>query len=255
MIDTHAHIYLEQFQKDLDEVVNRSQESGVEYIFMPNIDGSTIDDMLEVAEKHPAYCIAMMGLHPCSVKKNFERELYLVEKWLDSKDFAAVGEIGTDLYWDTATFKYQEEVFKIQVSWANDKNMPIVIHCRESLDQTLDLLEPLIKPHSTGVFHCFTGTIKQAERITAMGFKLGIGGVVTFKNSGLDKTLKDIHLESLVLETDSPYLTPVPYRGKRNEPGYLPHILNKLADIYGMPSELVEQITTKSARALFRMSS
>ena len=254
MIDTHAHIYLEQFHEDLDEVLDCSRELGVDHVFMPNVDGSTIDDMLEVEEKYTGYCTAMMGLHPCSVKKDFEKDLYLVEEWLDTRVFAAVGEIGTDLYWDTTTYKYQQEAFKIQVNWANEKKMPLVIHCRESLDQTLDLLEPLATPDSTGVFHCFTGTNKQAERIMAMGFKLGIGGVVTFKNSGLDKTLKDIQLEHLVLETDSPYLAPVPHRGKRNEPGYLLHILNKLGDIYGKSPEVVEEITTQTARELFKIT-
>jgi len=254
MIDTHAHIYLEQFHKDLEEVINRSRESGVDHVFMPNVDHRTLDSMLEVEEKYRGYCTAMMGLHPCSVKKNFEKELYRIEEWLEKRVFAAVGEIGTDLYWDTTTFKYQQEAFRIQVNWANDKKMPLVIHCRESLDQTLDLLEPLIKTESSGVFHCFTGTNKQAERIIEMGFKIGIGGVVTFKNAGLDQTLKDIQLEHLVLETDSPYLAPVPHRGKRNEPGYLPHILNKLGDIYDKSAEVVEQITTQNARKLFKMT-
>ncbi len=255
MIDTHAHIYLEQFNKDLEEVINRSRELGVDHVFMPNIDSSTIDDMFEVEEQYRDYCTAMMGLHPCSVKKNFEKELYLVEKWLDQRTFAAIGEIGIDLYWDTTTLIYQQEAFRIQVNWANDKKMPLVIHCRESLDQTLDLLEPLAQPDTTGVFHCFTGNQQQADRIIALGFKLGIGGVVTFKNSGLDQTLKDIPLEHLVMETDSPYLAPVPHRGKRNEPGYLPHILNKLGDIYDKPPEEVEEITTEHAGELFKKSS
>ena len=254
MIDTHAHIYLEQFNKDLEEVINRSRELGVDHVFMPNIDSSTIDDMFEVEEQYSDYCTAMMGLHPCSVKKNFEKELYLVEKWLGQRTFAAVGEIGIDLYWDTTTLMYQQEAFRIQVNWANDKKIPLVIHCRDSLDQTLDLLEPLVQPDTTGVFHCFTGNKKQADRIIALGFKLGIGGVVTFKNSGLDRTLKDIPLDHLVMETDSPYLAPVPHRGKRNEPGFLSYILNKLGDIYDKPTEEVEEITTEHGGKLFKMS-
>jgi len=251
MIDTHAHIYLSQFEQDLEETISRSRVSGVNHVYMPNVDGSTIDDMMEVEEKYRGYCTAMMGLHPCSVNKNFENELYLVEEWIGKRNFAAIGEIGTDLYWDTSTFKYQQEAFTIQVSWAIEKKLPVVIHCRESLDQTLDLLEPFAGQHITGVFHCFTGTNEQAERITALGFYLGIGGVVTFKNSGLDQTLLDIPIEHLVLETDSPYLAPAPFRGKRNEPAYMPHILNKLSEIYHKPPEEVDDITTRNANKLF----
>ena len=251
MIDTHAHIYLNQFEKDLEETINRSQESGVTHVYMPNIDCSTIDDMMEVEEKYQGYCTAMMGLHPCSVKKNFEKELYRVEEWIGKRDFAAIGEIGTDLYWDTSNYKYQQEAFIVQVRWAIEKKLPIVIHCRESLGQTLDLLEPFAGQSITGVFHCFTGTNEQAERITEMGFYLGIGGVVTFKNSGLEQTLLDIPIELLVLETDSPYLAPVPFRGKRNEPAYLLHILNKLGEIYQKTPNEVDELTTKNAKKLF----
>jgi len=218
---------------------------------MPNIDCSTIDDMMEVEEKYQGYCTAMMGLHPCSVKKNFEKELYRVEEWIGKRDFAAIGEIGTDLYWDTSNYKYQQEAFIVQVRWAIEKKLPIVIHCRESLGQTLDLLEPFAGQSITGVFHCFTGTNEQAERITEMGFYLGIGGVVTFKNSGLEQTLLDIPIELLVLETDSPYLAPVPFRGKRNEPAYLLHILNKLGEIYQKTPNEVDELTTKNAKKLF----
>lgn len=254
MIDTHAHIYLEQFEKDLDQVIEYSSHSGIKRILMPNIDHSTIDAMMEVEEKHAGYCTAMMGLHPCSVNKNFERELYQVEEWLGKRSFVAVGEIGTDLYWDKSTFRYQQEAFNIQVKWANKKKIPVVIHCRESLDQTLDLLEPLVDTDSSGVFHCFTGTTTQAERIISMGFKMGIGGVVTFKNSGLDQTLKEVKLEHLVLETDSPYLAPVPYRGKRNQPGYLREVLNKVAEIYKLSREEVEEVTNRNACDLFKIA-
>ena len=251
MIDTHAHIYLNQFEKDLEETINRSQSSGVNHVYMPNIDCSTIDDMMEVEEKYQGYCTAMMGLHPCSVKRNFEKELYHVEEWIGKRNFAAIGEIGTDLYWDTSTYKYQQEAFRIQVSWAIEKKLPVVIHCRESLDQTLDLLQPFAGQDITGVFHCFTGTNEQAERIMDMGFYLGIGGVVTFKNSGLDQTLLDIPVEQLVLETDSPYLAPVPFRGKRNEPAYMLHILDKLGEIYHKTPSEVDDITTRNAKRLF----
>ena len=253
MIDTHAHIYLEQFNKDLIEVIERSEEAGVNQILMPNIDHSTIDDMLEVELKHQSYCLAMMGLHPCSVKKDFEKELYQVEEWLNQRPFIAVGEIGTDLYWDTTTFKYQEAAFQIQVEFAIKKQLPVVIHCRESLDQTLDILEKMASPTATGVFHCFTGTPEQAERVIALGFKMGIGGVVTFKNSGLDQTLKEVGLEHLVMETDSPYLAPVPYRGKRNEPGYLSKVLAKMAEIYDKTQQQIVETTSENAEELFNL--
>lgn len=254
MIDTHAHIYLEQFRGDLDQTIERSKSLGVKHILMPNIDHASIDDLLEVEYQFPEYCSAMMGLHPCSVTKNFEKELYLIEEWLERRPFIAVGEIGTDLYWDTSTFKYQEAALSIQVGFAQERNIPVVIHCRESLDQTLDLLESMSLPKARGVFHCFTGTITQAERIIALGFKLGVGGVVTFKNSGLDQTLKEIDLDHVVLETDSPYLAPVPYRGKRNEPGYLIQIKNKLMEVYDKSSDDIVAITSENASKLFKLN-
>jgi TatD DNase family protein len=247
-------MYQDQFSGDLDDVMDHSRESGVKKILMPNVDHSTIDGMMEVEEKYPGYCTAMMGLHPCSVDKDFEKELYLVEEWLVKRSFVAIGEIGTDLYWDKSTFSYQQEAFTIQVNWASQKKIPVVIHCRESLDQTLDLLESHITPHSTGVFHCFTGNKEQAHTIISLGFKMGIGGVVSFKNSGLDQTLKIVHMEHLVLETDSPYLAPVPFRGKRNKPGYLAEVLNKMSQIYGLSHEEVEEVTTRNAQQLFKLN-
>ena len=255
MIDTHAHIYLDQFKHDLDETLERAVDAGVKRILMPNIDRTTIDDMLELELKHPDYCPAMMGLHPCSVDRKFEQQLYIVEEWLNTRAFVAVGEIGTDLYWDTSTFKYQEEAFRIQAALAVDKDLPMVIHCRESLDQTLDILESLSLSHAKGVFHCFTGTKEQAERIMALGFYLGIGGVVTFKNSGLDKTLAEINLDRVLLETDSPYLAPTPHRGKRNEPGYLDQIALKLAEIYDKDLSEISEITSGNVQALFQLES
>ena len=253
MIDTHAHIYLEQFKPDLDQVLEDAKQSGVQHILMPNVDHSTIDEMMEVEAHYPEYCTAMMGLHPCSVNKHFERELYLVEEWLEKRTFVAVGEIGTDLYWDKTTFKYQQEAFRIQVNWANQRELPVVIHCRDSIDETLDLLEPIAESNTSGVFHCFTGDQLQAERIIALGFKLGIGGVVTFKNSGLDQTLSKIPMEHLVLETDSPYLAPVPYRGKRNQPSYLPHILKKLSEVYDTSTEKIQELSNNNAKDLFKL--
>lgn len=251
MIDTHAHLYLEEFKSDLHEVVSRFQDQNVQHTYLPNIDRSTIDSMLELEERYKESFTAMMGLHPCSVKKGFEKELYLVEEWLDRRYFVAVGEIGIDLYWDKTTFDYQKEAFLIQTGWAKERNRPIVIHCRESLEETIELLEPLADGRLTGVFHCFSGSKQQAERITNMGFMLGIGGVVTFKNSGLDTTLAEIDLKHLVLETDSPYLAPVPFRGKRNEPAYLQEIAQKIADIKEIEIGEIKRVTTQNAQTLY----
>lgn len=250
-IDSHAHIYLKDFKEDLGEMLGKAEQEGVYKIYMPNIDHTSIDDMLEVQEKYPKQCIAMMGLHPCSVKKGFEKELYQVEDWLHKQKFAAVGEIGTDLYWDKTCWEQQKEAFKIQVNWAKSLDLPIVIHCRESIDETIELVEALKDDHLRGVFHCFTGTKKQAEKIIKLGFYLGIGGVATFKNGGLDKKLPDIPIESIMLETDSPYLAPAPYRGKRNDPSYIPVIAEKVAFVKNIEISEVAGKTTLNTLDLF----
>jgi TatD DNase family protein len=253
-IDTHAHIYLDEFSGDREEMLSRCTTQGVERIFMPNIDHTSIDSMLRLEEDSKGICHAMMGLHPCSVKKDFENELLTIEKWLKQREFAAVGEIGTDLYWDKTFWEQQKEAFIIQVNWAKEFKLPIVIHCRESLDQTIELIEGLQDGTLKGIFHCFGGTIEQAERICKLGFFLGIGGVVTFKKSGLDQVLPRISLENLVLETDSPYLAPVPYRGKRNEPSYLPIIAEKIAEFKDINVQEVKSITSQNALKLFNQS-
>lgn len=250
--DTHAHIYADEFKPDSVDMLARCQDAGVASIYMPNVDHASIDVMLEVELRNPGICFPMMGLHPCSVKKDFEKELYLVESWLAKRKFCAVGEIGTDLYWDKTFWEQQKEAFAIQVGWAKKYRLPIIIHCRESIDQTINLLEPLLEKGLTGIFHCFGGSVEQARRIMAMDFYLGIGGVVTFKNGGLDKTLPDIPLDRIVLETDSPYLAPVPYRGKRNEPSYVPLIATKTAEIMKVPLEDLQLATTENARRIFR---
>ena len=218
---------------------------------MPNIDRTSIDAMLEVEHRYPQQCFSIMGLHPCSVKKDFETELYKVEEWLSKRKFVAVGEMGTDLHWDKTFWGQQQEAFKIQVGWAKKYRLPLVIHCRESIDETIGLLEPLLDGRLTGIFHCFSGSLEQAKKIIAMGFSLGIGGVVTFKNGGLDKILPEIDLKHIVLETDSPYLAPVPHRGKRNSPLYIPHIATKLAEVKNIPLEEVKVATNKNALTLF----
>lgn len=250
-IDSHAHIYLDKFKKDIDEVLQRSFDKGVNKVIMPNIDHTSIDDMLELENKYPDNCIPMMGLHPCSVNKNFEKELYLVEEWLNKRDFAAVGEIGTDLYWDKSFWEQQKEAFTIQVNWAKEKNLPVVIHCRDSIDETIALVEELQDDSLIGVFHCFTGSVDQAKRIEALGFYLGLGGVSTFKNGGMDKVIPELSIEKIVLETDSPYLAPAPHRGKRNEPSYIPDIAKKIATYLEKGLDEVAEITTQNSLNLF----
>ncbi len=250
--DTHAHIYADEFKQDRVDMLHRANEVGVHKIYMPNIDHTSIDSMLELEEKNPGKCISMMGLHPCSVKKDFEKELYLVEAWLSKREFAAVGEMGTDLYWDKTFWEQQKEAFVIQVGWAKKYKLPIVIHCRESMDETIQLLEPLLDGKLSGVFHCFSGSIEQAKKITSMGFYLGLGGVSTFKNGGLDSVIPIIDLENIVLETDSPYLAPVPNRGKRNEPAYIPIIAQRIVELKKMTLMELQHITTNNANRLFK---
>lgn len=251
LVETHAHIYLDQFDKDLDEVIERSKELGITEIYMPNIDSESIDAMLELEHRYPGYCIPMMGLHPCSVNKSFEKELYVVEDWLNKRDFVAVGEMGTDLYWDKAFFDQQKEAFNIQSKWAIDKDLPIVIHCRESIDETIELVSNLKVENFRGIFHCFSGTVEQAKKIVDLGFMLGIGGVATFKNGGLEPVLEAIALDHLVLETDSPYLAPVPHRGKRNEPAYVELVAQKIATVKKITQNDVAQATTENANRIF----
>jgi TatD DNase family protein len=252
MIETHAHIYAEEFKADIGEVIERSREVGVGSIYMPNIDHTSIDAMLELELKEPDYCIPMMGLHPCSVKKDFQKELYIVEEWLAKRKFVAVGEIGTDLYWDKTFEAEQVEVFKIQCNWAKEYNIPIIIHCRESLDMTIDLVEGMNDEDFKGVFHCFNGNADQAKRIRDMGFYIGLGGVSTFKNAGMDQVIPFLEMDNVVLETDSPYLAPSPNRGKRNEPSYLKLIAQRVADLREIDVEVVQEMTTINAQKLFR---
>jgi TatD DNase family protein len=250
LIETHAHIYSEQFQSDLDDVLERSLEAGLEKIYMPNIDHTSIDAMLEIEAKHQ-FCVAMMGLHPCSVNKDFEKELYVVEKWLTKRSWSAIGEIGTDLYWDKTFWEQQKEAFKIQCQWAIKYDRPVVIHCRESIDETIAIIEQIADNKLRGVFHCFSGNLKQAEKIIELGFYLGIGGVATFKNGGLDTVIPILSLDKIVLETDSPYLAPVPNRGKRNEPAYIKLVAEKIGAFKNVSFEEIANITTDNAKKLF----
>jgi len=251
-IDTHAHVYSDEFKSDRDDLLARTTAANIGKVYMPNVDHTSIDGMFEIEESDPDRYISMMGLHPCSVKADFEKELAIVESWLSKRTFAAVGEMGTDLFWDKTFWEQQKEAFKIQVGWAKKYQLPIVIHCRESMNETIELLEPMLDGKLTGVFHCFTGSLEEAQRITAMGVFLWLGGVTTFKNGGLDKVIPHIGLEQVVLETDSPYLAPVPNRGKRNEPSYIPIIAQRVADLKQMPLNQIQSITTENSLRLFK---
>lgn len=250
-IDTHAHIYDSKFEEDISKVLEQCREADVEQIYMPNIDHTSIDGMLELEHRYPTQCKPMMGLHPTSVKKNFEKELYIVEEWLQRRRFAAVGEIGLDYYWDTSFAEQQQEAFRIQIGWAKEFGLPIVIHTRDSFEDSIEIVEELHDERLRGVFHCFTGTVEEAKRIKAAGFYVGLGGVATFKNGGMDQVIPDLPAEQIVLETDSPYLAPVPHRGKRNEPTYIPLIAKKVAEYRQTDIEEIAEITTSNATALF----
>lgn len=251
LVDSHAHIYTEQFDEDIADVIESAQKAGVEKIYMPNIDHESIDAMMELAVKYPDFCIPMMGLHPCSVDKHFEKQLYEVEDYLNKGGFCAVGEMGTDLYWDKTYFEQQKEAFRIQSDLALKHNLPIVIHCRESIDETIELVKPFAERGLTGVFHCFTGDVKQAEEIVAMGFKLGYGGVTTFKKGGMEPVIQAIDLQHVVLETDSPYLAPTPNRGKRNEPVYVQLVAEKIASELNRDVSEIGEITSNNSITLF----
>ncbi|MBN3584451.1 TatD family hydrolase [Algoriphagus aestuarii] len=252
LIETHAHIYSTKFDSDRDQVIEDIREAGIERVYMPNVDVETIDAMLDCEQKYPDLCIPMMGLHPCDVKEDFQSQLYQMEDWLNKRPFAAVGEIGLDLYWDKTFFEQQKEALKIQISWAKERNLPIVLHCRDSMDETIQIIKEEQDGTLQGIFHCFTGTLEQANEIINLGFLLGIGGVSTFKNGGLDQVIPHFKLENLVLETDSPYLAPVPFRGKRNSPAYLPIIAEKIGDFLAISKEEVAKKTKENALNLFR---
>lgn len=251
MIDTHAHLYLSEFKDDIGEIIGSSKEAGVTKIFMPNIDSNSIESMLNIEKSFPDYCISMMGLHPCYVKTDFKEELKTIESWIKKRNFCAIGEIGLDLHWDKTFVDEQIIAFETQINWAKELDLPIVIHCRESIDMTIDLVEKHQDGNLKGIFHCFSGNLDHAKRIIDLDFLAGIGGVATFKNGGLDKVLPHLNLENIVLETDSPYLAPSPNRGKRNMPGYLPLIAQRIAELMDTEVSEVAQITTSNALKIF----
>lgn len=251
IVDTHIHLYADEFNADRDLLIQKAIKNGVEKFYLPNIDSTSIDSMHSLEAKFPQNCFAMMGLHPCSVNENVESELATVKEWLEKRKYHAIGEIGIDLYWDKTFFSQQEMAFRKQIEWALAYEYPVVIHCRDAFDEIYKILTSFeVLPKS--IFHCFSGNTEQAEKILALGnFMLGIGGVVTFKNSGLDKVVENIGLEHLVLETDAPYLAPVPFRGKRNEPGYILEVARKVAQIKNCSLQEIEEITSKNAEFIF----
>lgn len=253
-IDTHSHLYAEEFNEDQAEVVKRALESGVTKILLPSIDKSTFGWMRDLESNYPELCKSMIGLHPCSVKpETFKEELDFIKSELENpnQNYIAIGEIGMDLYWDKTTQDIQAEAFIKQCQWAIEYNLPIAIHSRNATKEIISLIKEVNDDCLTGVFHCFGDGLEEANEIIELGFKLGIGGVLTFKNSGLDKVMEQVDLEHLVLETDSPYLAPTPYRGKRNESAYIPLIAQKLADVKQVSLDVVREITTKNAVELF----
>lgn len=253
MIDTHSHLYLPEFEDDLQTVIYRCNAVGIEKVYLPAIDSSTHDAMMSLAAAQPGYCIPMMGLHPCYVTADYQQEMSLVESWLAKQPFAAIGEIGLDFYHSTEYKQEQIDVFVRQMNLAMQYELPIVIHSRSSMDECIKLIAEHGKGRIKGIFHCFGGDERQARKIIDLGFMLGIGGVVTYKNAGLAKVLESLPLDTLVLETDSPYLTPVPFRGKRNESSYLTYVAAKIAEIKGVTVEEVAAATTNNSKKIFRL--
>ena len=251
LTDTHTHLYANQFDDDRKEIVQKSLDLGIERFFIPAIDSKTTEAMFSLEKQFPNHMFLMMGLHPTHVKENHQEELAHVKFWLDKRNFYAVGEIGMDLYWDKTFVKEQQDAFKLQISWAKEKGLPIVIHCRDAFEEVFEVLEECKGEKLFGIFHCFTGNLAQAKKAISYNMKLGIGGVVTFKNGKIDQFLQEIPLEHIVLETDSPYLAPTPYRGKRNESSYLVNIASKLASIYNVSDKEIALVTTNNSKEIF----
>ena len=251
LIDTHTHFYLKEFEEDFEQALQRARDAGITKFYMPGIDSTVIDDMLKLEKLYPHEFFPMIGLHPCSVKEDYLKELKIVEDYLSQRKFVALGEIGLDFYWDTAFIKEQYNVFNKQMELALSYRLPIVIHTRNAMQQTIEAVKPFAAEGLSGIFHCFGDSNEMAKQIINMGFYLGIGGVLTYKKANLPEALKDIDLKHIVLETDAPYLSPVPFRGKRNESSYLLNIAEKLAEAKGVPIEEVARITSENAEKIF----
>ena len=252
LIDTHTHLYVEAFDADQKEVIDRAMAVGVSHFFIPAIDSSYTKRMYVLEKSYPNQVSLMAGLHPCHVKENIDEELEKVLTQLKTRSFCAIGEIGIDLYWDNTFLKQQQEAFSKQIGWAKHNGLPIVIHCRDAFDEVFEILDQHRSQELFGIFHCFTGTLKQAKYAIDLNFKLGIGGVITYKNGKIDKFLHNLPIESIVLETDAPYLSPKPHRGKRNESAYLPLILDKISECYQLSSKEIAAITTKNVMQIFK---
>ena len=251
LIDTHTHLYLNDFAGDIDAVIQRAGEEGVQKFYLPAIDSTETENLLALEKKYPGKCFAMMGLHPCSVKENYKEELDLVYSWLQKRKFAAIGEIGLDFYWDKTYSTQQYECFHQQINWALQFDLPVVLHTRDAMQQSLDVIKEYAGKNLKGIFHCFSGTLQNALDVIDLGFYLGIGGVITYKNSGLAEVIKEIDLKNIILETDAPYLTPIPFRGKRNESSYLKYIVQKIAELKNITKEEVAEITAQNAKNAF----
>jgi len=252
LTDTHTHLYSKEFDTERTILIQKAIDSGITRMFMPNVDSDSIPGMFLVEKQFPENCFAMMGLHPCSVGSNYQQELQVVEYWLNKRKFVAIGEIGIDLYWDKTYIAQQQDAFRMQIQLAKKHELPYVIHARNSFDEVMEIVTEFKNDNLKAIFHCFSGTIEQAEQIVEMkNFKLGIGGVVTFKNSGLDKVVEAIDLKHLVLETDAPYLAPVPFRGKTNQPEYLLVVAEKIAEIKNISLEEVIEVTTQNSVDVF----
>ncbi|TKC61068.1 TatD family deoxyribonuclease [Pedobacter hiemivivus] len=253
LTDTHTHLYYETDEEKLDQLMQRCFDNQIERLFLPNVDVASIAKIDALVKKYPNNCFAMAGLHPCDVKENYEEVLDEICERMVDRDIYAIGEIGIDLHWDKSTLPFQQAAFREQIKWAKDMELPIVIHCREAFDEIFGILEEEKGKDLRGILHCFTGNLEQANKAIELGFYLGIGGVVTYKNSGLDEVLKQVPLAKLVLETDSPYLAPVPYRGKPNESSYLVHVAEKLAEIYETSVEEIAAVTTANSISIFKI--
>ncbi len=251
LTDTHTHLYYEADPEKLTQLMQRCFDKNITRLFLPNVDSSSISQVFNLVNLYPENCFPMLGLHPCDVKENFQEELNIILKAAEQSKIYAIGEIGIDLYWDKTTLPFQQQAFRQQIEWAKELNLPIVIHCREAFDEIFEILTELKDNKLRGIFHCFTGNAEQAAKVIELDFYLGIGGVLTYKNSGLDKTLADVSLDHLVLETDSPYLTPVPFRGKPNESSYLVYVAQKLADLKQVSIEEVARVTTLNSKTIF----
>lgn len=251
LTDTHTHLYYEADPEKLAQLMQRCLDNEVSRLFLPNVDVSSVPQVFNLVKLYPENCFPMLGLHPCDVKPDFQEELNTIRQATVQGKIYAIGEIGIDLHWDKTTLPFQQDAFKQQISWAMELDLPIVIHCREAFDEILEILSEMKNEKLRGIFHCFTGTAEQADQVIELGFYLGIGGVLTYKNSGLDKSIAHISLNHIVLETDSPYLTPVPFRGKPNESSYLVYVAQKLADLKQVSIEEVARITTSNSKTIF----